>query len=141
MNIIAFFIGCAIAAIIVVRFREKDLERKRMPYPLLLATFPFYYFAFALYAKDYSALVNEILVGIIFVFIALFAYMQRSILGMRVLGLGYIAHAIYDVIHSTLFFNSGTPLWWPEFCGAVDGLLGIYLLCLAQSTQREKKNA
>jgi hypothetical protein len=49
------------------------------------------------------------------------------------LALGYIAHGVYDVIHHQLFINSGAPLWWPEFCGTVDILIGVYLIAFAIS--------
>ena len=45
-----------------------------------------------------------------------------------VLSLGYIGHGIYDAVHIHLFENPGMPIWWPEFCGTVDIIMGLYLI-------------
>jgi hypothetical protein len=74
-------------------------------------------------------------VGLGFLFVAYIAYRLNSVLGLILLATGYIAHAGYDVIHESLFNNPGTPVWWPEFCGSVDVIIGIYLLYLAISVK------
>ena len=141
MNFVALIIGLTLATYAIVRFRETKLEKKKWMYPLLLATFPFYYFAFAIYAEDYSALINEIYVGLIFIAVAYTAYKLKSTIGIIILAIGYIGHAVYDIIHNHLFINEGTPVWWPEFCGAVDGLMGMYLVYLALSLRANRKYA
>jgi len=142
MNYYALIIGIVIAVYIVVRFRQTRLEKKKWVYPAFLATFPVYYWVFAVYASDYGALINEIAVGSGFLAAAFLAYKLNSSLGLVVLGIAYIAHAVYDVIHNSIFYNAGTPLWWPEFCGAVDALVGLYVVFLAFSTkQRREQNA
>ncbi len=142
MNYYALIIGIVIAVYIVVRFRKTRLEKKKWVYPAFLATFPVYYWVFAVYASDYGALINEIAVGAGFLAVAFLAYKLNSSLGLVVLGIAYIAHAVYDVIHNSIFYNAGTPLWWPEFCGAVDLLVGLYVVFLAFSTkQRREQNA
>lgn len=141
MNFVALIIGLTLATYAIVRFRETKLEKKKWVYPLLLATFPFYYFAFAIYAEDYSALINEIYVGLIFIAVAYTAYKLKSTIGIIILAIGYIGHAVYDIIHNHLFINEGTPVWWPEFCGAVDGLMGVYLVYLVLSLRANRKYA
>lgn len=131
MNFYALFIGLVIATFVVLRLRKTGLEKKKWAYPAFLATFPVYYWVFAAYATDYRALVNELAVGIGFLLIAYVAYKLNNFMGLVVLAFGYIAHAGYDVVHNSIFFNPGTPLWWPEFCGVVDVLMGVYLLLLA----------
>lgn len=108
---------------------------------MLLATFPVYYFAFAIYAGDYGALLSEIYVGLIFIAAAYAAYKLQNTFGIIILAAGYIGHAVYDVIHNHMFINNGTPDWWPEFCGAVDGLMGLYLVYLAFSLRAQKRYA
>ena len=141
MNFVALIIGLTLATYAIVRFREIKLEKKKWVYPLLLATFPFYYFAFAIYAEDYSALINEIYVGLIFIAVAYTAYKLKNTIGIIILAIGYIGHAVYDIVHNHLFINEGTPVWWPEFCGAVDGLMGMYLVYLALSLRANRKYA
>ena len=141
MNLIALIVGLALAAYMIVRFQVTKLERKKWVYPLLLATFPFYYFAFAIYANDHDALIKEIYVGLAFFAVAFIAYKLKSTIGIAILAAGYIGHAVYDVVHNNMFINEGTPVWWPEFCGAVDSLLGLYLVYLAVSLSMNKKYA
>ena len=136
MYYFAVFSGILIAAYLVVSFRKTGLERKNWVYPAFLATFPLYYWVFAVSASDYHALVNEMAVGAGFLLVAFVAFKLKSFPGLLLLALAYIAHAIYDVIHNALFYNAGTPLWWPEFCGAVDVLIGLYLVYFAFSMKR-----
>ena len=131
MHYYALITGIVIAFYVVIRFRKTRLEKKKWVYPAFLATFPMYYWAFAIYASDYDALVNELVVGVGFLVIALVAYKFNSFISLVLLAIGYMAHAGYDVIHNSLFYNPGTPVWWPEFCGSVDVLIGIYLLYFA----------
>ena len=131
MNYYALIIGIVIAVYVVVRFKKRKLEKIKWVYPAFLATFPVYYLVFAIYASDYGALINEFAVGAGFFLVAYVAYRLNSFIGLVLLAIGYIAHAVYDVIHNSLFYNPGTPDWWPEFCGSVDVLIGIYLLYFA----------
>lgn len=139
MNYYALAIGILIAVYVIVRFRKKELEKKSWAYAVFLATFPVYYWMFAAYATDYTALVYELTIGMVFISMAYLAYKLNSFIGGLILASGYIAHAIYDVIHRSLFHNAGTPGWWPEFCGAVDIIVGVYLLFLAFSMKLNHK--
>jgi hypothetical protein len=103
---------------------------------MLLATFPLYYWFFAVYASDYTALLNELMASVAFFAIAYVAYRFRSFATLLLLSIGYIVHAAYDVYHDALFVNSGVPIWWPEFCGSVDVLIGGYVAYLAFSVGR-----
>ena len=142
MNFYALAIGIVIASYVIIRFRKTRLEKKKWIYPVFLATFPVYYWVFAVYASDYDALTNELAISLGFLAIAYVAYKLSSVMGLLLLAVGYIAHAGYDVVHNSLFYNSGTPLWWPEFCGSVDVLIGLYLIFFAFSMkQRKVKNA
>lgn len=141
MNLYALVAGIFLGVFVVLRFKKTRLERKPSAYPLLLATFPAYYCVFAIYASDYDALAMEFLVGITFLLIAYTAYKLNNLVGLLILATGYIIHAVYDVIHESIFSNAGTPLWWPEFCGAVDFLIGVYLLYFAFSIKTRKTNA
>ena len=131
MNYYALVVGILVAVYVVYSFKRRRLESKKWAYPVLLATFPGYYWVFAVYAADYEALIKELAVGLGFLLLAYVTYRFNSAKGLCILALGYIAHGVYDVVHDDLFHNAGTPLWWPEFCGAVDVLLGLYLIYLA----------
>ncbi len=131
MNLTAFVVGIIIAVVVIIRFRKTKLERKVWVYPLLIATFPVYYWVFAIYGSDMSALYKEVLVGIVFIGLAFLAIKINRKTGLVLLSAACILHGVYDVGHDRIFINSGTPTWWPEFCGAIDILIGIYLLYLA----------
>ncbi len=138
MSLYALMAGIIIAIYVMVRFRKTALEKRKWAYPLLLGTFPMYYWVFAVYGSDYRALLNELITGAVFISIAYGAYKINSVGAVRLLSIGYIGHAIYDAVHNSLFVNSGAPLWWPEFCGAVDVLIGIYLFIMAASMKPVK---
>ncbi|HBA67343.1 MAG TPA: hypothetical protein DCZ48_14420, partial [Methylococcaceae bacterium] len=131
-----FTIGIVIAVIVVLRFRARRLEKTKWAYPLFLATFPVYYWVFAVYVSDYAALLNELMASIAFLIIAYVAYKFRSCATLLLLAAGYVAHAAYDFYHNALFVNYGVPTWWPEFCGSVDVLIGGYVAYLAFSLPR-----
>ena len=137
MNIYALAIGIVIAVIVVLRFRARRLEKTKWAYPIFLATFPIYYWVFALYASDYAALLNEFMVGAAFLAIAYVAYKFRSFATLQLLAIGYVAHAAYDFYHDALFVNAGVPTWWPEFCGSIDVLIGGYVAYLAFALRRQ----
>lgn len=136
MNYYAVVVGIVIAVYAVIQFRMANLEKSNWAYPALLATFPIYYWVFAIYASDYDALVFEVAIGIGFLFLAYVAYRLNNFIGLLLLAFGYIGHAVYDSVHGSLFENQGTPLWWPEFCGSVDVLIGVYLAYLAVSMHK-----
>ncbi len=138
MNYYALIAGTAIAVFIIVRFRRTRLEKKPAPYPVLLATFPAYYWVFALYASDYNALMYELAVGAVFIALTYVAYKLESASGAAFAASAYIGHAIYDAVHDYYFTNAGTPTWWPEICGAVDGIVGVYLIYLAFTLWTER---
>ena len=138
MNIYALVVGAVIAVFVVLRFRARRLEQTKWAYPMLLATFPIYYWIFAVYAADYSALLNEFMAGAAFFAIAYAAYRFRTFATLLLLAIGYVTHAAYDYYHAMFFINSGVPIWWPEFCGAVDVLVGGYIAYLAFSLPKNK---
>ncbi len=131
MQIVALIIGILVAIVVIVHFKKTRLESSKFAYALLLITFPFYYFAFAIYGNDYKALPLEFIGGLLFFILGLFALKLSNFYKFSLLAFGYIFHAVYDVTHNMLFLNAGTPAWWPEFCGAVDLLIGLYLVNLA----------
>ncbi|HET7057137.1 MAG TPA: hypothetical protein VFI05_00310 [Nitrospiraceae bacterium] len=133
MNIYALSIGVVVGVIVLLHLKATKRESTNWAYPLLLATFPVFYWAFAVYAADYAALLREFVAGAAFLVIAYIACRFKSPGTLLLLAVGYIGHAAYDVYHNLLFVNGGTPAWWPEFCGSVDVLLGGYVAYLAVS--------
>ena len=131
MNIPALAIGVLVSGLVIRWFKSRRLEDSRWGYPALLATFPVYYWVFALLGSDLDALPAEILAGLAFIVIAHVAAWRRNTATLVLLAIGYLAHAAYDVVHDQWVSNAGVPAWWPEFCGSVDLLLGAYIAVLA----------
>ncbi|WP_199611480.1 hypothetical protein [Flocculibacter collagenilyticus] len=136
MNILALCIGLLIAVCIIFYFNTQKIEFSAKAYPALLFTFPLYYFVFAIYGNDQRALFLEMMIGLLFFFVAALSLRMSTKNKMLLLSAGFIAHGLYDVIHNALFFNAGTPIWWPEFCGIIDIILGVYLVGLFFSCKR-----
>jgi len=131
MNLYALVIGIATVAFIIFRFKQSKLEYTKWAYPLLLASFPVYYFVFAIYGNDFTALGKELVAGMVFFAFAFVAYKSQRALAAVLVGIGCILHAVYDAFHNLLFTNAGTPGWWIEFCGSIDLILGVYLIFFA----------
>ena len=131
MNIFALIIGISISILVILHFKKRQLESSKFAYPILLITFPFYYFAFAVYGNDAKAIPLEFLGGLIFFIIPVLSLKLSDFYKFNILALGYILHGFYDVIHNMFFINAGTPVWWPEFCGVIDIIIGLYLVSLA----------
>jgi hypothetical protein len=138
MNISALIIGILIACFIIVKFKKAGYEKHNLAYPLLLSTFPVYYWFFSVYSSDYGALFNEIIVGMIFIVLALIALKLSKNKGLLILAIGFISHGLYDVVHANIYNHSVAPLWWPEFCGSIDILLGVYMLYLFKVVVHQK---
>lgn len=131
MNLPALIIGLALAWLIIYSFKAKGYESLPAGYPMLLATFPLYYWCFALSSHNYHALWNELALGVVFILIAWTAYKVDGATKLALLALGFIGHGIYDVVHPHVYEASVAPSWWPEFCGSIDVILGVYVLRLA----------
>jgi len=97
-------------------------------YPVLLASFPFYYFVFALWINDKDALKNEFIAALLFFAIVAVYLRYRFRWTEYLLISGFILHAIYDVSHDLFFINMGVPSWWGMFCGLVDLFIAVYLI-------------
>lgn len=135
MNLIALACGVLAALAVAWRFHPR-LEGSAWGYPALLATFPAYYWLFALAGGDPGALPREIAAGLGFLAVALLAARWRSTLTLGLLAVAYAGHAAYDVLHDHWVSNAGTPVWWPEFCGSVDLLLAAWVAWLALRSRR-----
>lgn len=131
MNIIAISIGSIIAVLSIRIFRFKQELHRQVAYAYYLASFPLYYWIFALFSVDYSVLYCEILIGLLFIALATYCALVNTKIYPIALGSAYLWHAVYDIHHNHFFVNSGIPEWWPEFCGVIDIILGLYLLSLS----------
>jgi len=135
MSLTAFFVGVLVSVLIIIRFKKTRLEKNKFTYSLLLFSFPLYYLIFALYNFDFETASLELLGGGLFFFVALISLKLNVLYKFSLLSIGYVLHGVYDITHNWFFINKGAPIWWPEFCGAIDIVLGLYLVKLALASR------
>ncbi|NRB38232.1 MAG: hypothetical protein HRU20_07145 [Pseudomonadales bacterium] len=130
---IAFIVGLLMAAFMIASFRLLKTENTLWAYPLNLFFLPLIYVGFALYGNDANALKMELIVGLPFFIVAIICAFKGLKYSAYLMAAGWLLHGLFDAVHPLLIDNAGTPLWWPAFCGAVDIVIGFYLIVLARS--------
>lgn len=127
----AIIAGVLVAGSMIFGMKFSKTENKPWAYPLVLSTYPMFYFGFAIVANGQAALMQELKYAMPIFIICIISAIKDIKYSAFVLALGYIGHGIYDVVHIHLFENPGMPIWWPEFCGTVDIIMGLYLIVYA----------
>jgi len=112
----------------LVQFIKKSMVGRDWAYPALLASFPFFYFVFALWINDKNALKNEFIAASFFFIIVALYLRYRSLWAEYLLIAGFFLHAFYDFAHDLFFINLGIPEWWGAFSGLVNIFIGFYLI-------------
>lgn len=128
---IASIAGLLLGLATILSIRLGNTENKAYAYPLVLASYPFFYIGFAFWADDFEALRNELVFAAPFFVICAITAIKNLRYSATLLGFAYLLHGVYDLYHNHLFINSGMPLWWPAFCAAVDFFIGIYLAVIS----------
>jgi len=128
--VIAALIGAAVGVLTILSARF--IRGERWLYSLGLLTLPGLYASFALRAGEPAVAVKEMLFGAPYVVaglgFALVSVRQSAV----VVGLFWILHGLYDLVHSQLITNTGVPGGYPIFCFVVDAVIGAYLLWLSR---------
>ncbi|MFD0692606.1 hypothetical protein ACFQZT_00715 [Paenibacillus sp. GCM10027628] len=99
-------------------------------YSAIVISLPLIYVTFALVAADYTAVVMELLFGAPFIIGGVACLIFRVKMSARIVGILWLVHAVFDIVHDRLFVNPGVPEWYPVFCAAVDVVIGAYLIQL-----------
>jgi len=125
------------AATAVVLIILNILLSKHFSAPLIAATIlcsiAFIYVGFSLKGNTISSIVVEVLVAVVFYFIALIGYSKYNYL----IAYGIVLHGIWDIFHHhALLIKTDIPSYWPVYCLVTDILTGIYffLVFKAQKT-------
>ncbi len=123
-------VGAAIGVltIVVARF----IRGERWLYALGLLSLPSLYACFALRAGEPVVGAMEmvygapyLVAGLVFAFVSV---RQSAV----VVGIFWLLHGLYDLVHSQLITNIGVPAWYPVFCFVVDVVVGAYLIWLSR---------
>ena len=64
--------------------------------------------------------VPYVVAGLVFAFVSF----RRSAV---VVGVLWLLHGLYDLVHGQVITNIGVPGWYPIFCFVVDAVIGAYL--------------
>lgn len=123
-------IGAAVGVLAIVVARS--VRGEPWLYSLGLLILPGIYTFFALQAGEQAVVVKEMICGIPYVFAGLglaFVSVRQSTV---VVGVFWLLHGLYDLVHSQLFTNTGVPGWYPVWCFSVDVVIGAYLLWLSR---------
>ena len=123
-------IGAAVGVLTIATARF--IRGERWLYSLGLLTLPSLYASFALQAGEQAVGVKEMIFGIPFVVAGLFFAFVSVRQSAAVVGLFWLLHGLYDLVHSRFITNTGVPDWYPVFCFVVDAVVGSYLLWLSR---------
>ena len=127
---IGALIGAAVGVLTIVSARL--ISGERWLYSLGLLTLPSLYAFFALQAGEQAVAIKEMIYGLPYVVAGLvfaFVSVRQSAL---VVGIFWLLHGLYDLVHSQFITNTGVPGWYPIFCFVVDAVVGSYLLWLSR---------
>ena len=123
-------IGASVGVLTILFARF--IRGERWLYSLGLLTLPGLYASFALQAGEPAVGVKELIYGVPYVVAGLvfaFVSVRQSAV---VVGVFWLVHGLYDLVHSQLITNTGVPGWYPVWCFAVDVVIGSYLLWLSR---------
>ena len=122
--------GAAVGVLTILFARF--IRGERWLYSLGLLTLPGLYAFFALQAGEQAVGVKEMIYGAPYVVAGLvfaFVSVRQSAV---VVGVFWLLHGLYDLVHSQVITNSGVPGWYPVWCFVVDAVIGSYLLWLSR---------
>ena len=127
---IAALIGAAVGVLTILFARF--IRGERWLYSLGLLSLPSIYAFFALQAGEQAVGIKEMIYGAPYVVAGLVFACVSVRRSAVVVGVFWLLHGLYDLVHSRLITNPGVPDWYPIFCFVVDVVVGSYLLWLSR---------
>ncbi len=124
--VVGVFTAVAIAALA----RSTRFDQDRSFYPTVLVVIAAYYILFAVMGGSPQALVWELAAAVAFSTVAITGALRLPVL----VGVGIVAHGLFDFVHHTMIEDAGVPDWWPGFCGSLDVVLGLWVIGLARTS-------
>lgn len=119
-------IVAAVVTIILMMTLSKYFSLKVFAATTLVAI-AFIYVGFSLKNNTVSAIILEVIMALVFYFIALIGYVRNSFL----MAYGIILHGLWDICHHNgLLISTDIPSYWPVFCSVIDLIVGLYLLVI-----------
>ncbi len=124
-----FVVGVLTAVAVAALGKYTRFDQDRSFYPTVLIIIASYYILFAVMGGSRHALAWELVVAAAFSTVAIIGALHVPVLA----GVGIVAHGLFDLVHHTMIEDAGVPDWWPSFCGAVDVVLGLWVIGLSRS--------
>jgi hypothetical protein len=127
--LIPILVGVLLAIGVAALAKFTRFDQDRSFYSTVLVIIASYYVLFAVLDGSGHALVWELVIAV--------AFSTAAIIGALFLptlvGIGIVAHGLFDLVHDGLIENPGVPAWWPGFCGSIDVVLGLWVIMLTRS--------
>ena len=127
--VVGVLLGIGIAAL--GKFTRFDQDRSF--YFTILVVIASYYVLFAVMGGSGQALIWELVVAAVFSTVAIVG----ALFFPTLVGMGIVAHGLFDFVHDGIVENQGVPTWWPGFCGSIDVVLGLWVMSLARSREKQ----
>ena len=128
-------IGVLLAVGIAVLAKFTRFDEDRSFYSTVLVIVASYYVLFAVLDSSAHALVWELVIAVAFSTVAI----TGALFLPSLVGIGIIAHGLFDLVHDALIENSGVPTWWPSFCASIDVVLGLWVIIVTRSRLTKEK--
>ena len=100
-------VGLLLAVGVAALGRFTRFDRDRSFYPTVLMIIASYYVLFAVMGDSSRALGWELAVALVFSTIAIVGALPAPVL----VGVGIMAHGLFDLVHDGLVENAGVPTW------------------------------
>ena len=128
--VVGVLLGIGIAAL--GKFTRFDQDRSF--YFTVLVVIASYYVLFAVMGGSGYALIWELVIAAVFSTVAIVG----ALFFPTLVGIGIVAHGLFDLVHDGIVENAGVPTWWPGFCGSIDVVLGLWVISLARSREKQR---
>ena len=115
-------IATALALIILNMLLSKHFSAKLIA-ATILCSIAFIYVGFSLKGNTVSSIMLEVLVAVVFYFIAIIGYCRHNSL----IAYGIVLHGLWDIFHhNALLIKTDIPPYWPVYCLVTDVIIGFY---------------
>ena len=115
-------IATALIIIMITILFSKHFSAKLVA-ATVLCSIAFIYVGFSLKENTVSSIVLEVLVAVVFYFMAIIGYSKHNSL----IAYGIVLHGIWDISHhNALLIKTDIPYYWPAYCLVVDIIIGFY---------------
>ena len=119
---ILFAIGISFAVILVTILLSKQFLSKLIGATALCAI-AFIYVGFSLQGNPVNSILMEIVIAVIFYFVAIIGYIRN----VNVIAFGILLHGVWDILHQdALVIKTNIPSYYPLFCSVTDVILAVF---------------